>query len=88
MNMVSHAKLTHNLKVAKIMKATGYKDSEIATFCGITTKDYLEIIESDDYLKSVFDHASEQVATEIEQKFIENVFKKQTKGIARTLNTS
>jgi predicted P-loop ATPase len=79
-NTVSQLKLTQNLKVATIMKATGRTDSEIATYCGISTKDFLEILENDNYLKEVFDNASSKVATEIEQKFLEKVLSKLDEG--------
>ena len=62
------------------MKATGRTDSEIATYCGISTKDFLEILENDNYLKEVFDNASSKVATEIEQKFLEKVLSKLDEG--------
>ena len=53
MNMVSKEKIIQNLKILKIMKATGYKDSEISTAIGVTTKDLLDIIGSDDYLQEI-----------------------------------
>ena len=80
MNMVSHAKLIQNLKVAKIMKATNKTDSEIATYCGISTKEFLDIVENDDYLKDIFENASEKIASEIELKFLEKVFSKLEEG--------
>jgi len=78
--MVSHAKLIQNLKVAKIMKATNKTDSEIATYCGISTKEFLDIVENDDYLKDIFENASEKIASEIELKFLEKVFSKLEEG--------
>ena len=80
MNGVSQLKLTQNLKVATIMKATGRTDSEIATYCGITTKEFLEIVENDGYLKAIFENAGSKVATEIEQKFLEKVLSKLDEG--------
>ena len=80
MNGVSQLKLTQNLKVATIMKATGRTDSEIATYVGITTKEFLEIVENDNYLKEVFENASSKVTTEIEQKFLEKVLSKLDEG--------
>ncbi|MDA3931705.1 MAG: hypothetical protein PF513_03120 [Tenericutes bacterium] len=80
MNMIAHEKLTQNLRMAKIMKATGYKDTEIATEIGISIKDYLEIIGSDDYLKTVMDEAQKQVATEVERKFVEKMMDKLDEG--------
>ena len=80
MNGVSQLKLTQNLKVATIMKATGRTDSEIATYCGITTTEFLEIVDNDAYLKEIFENASSKVATEIEQKFLEKVLSKLDDG--------
>jgi len=80
MNGVSQLKLTQNLKIATIMKATGRTDSEIATYVGITTKEFLEIVENDNYLKEVFENASSKVTTEIEQKFLEKVLSKLDEG--------
>lgn len=55
------------------MKATGYKDREIADYVGISVKDFLTVIESDQYLKEVWEEAQEKLATDIERKFLENV---------------
>lgn len=80
MNMIAHQKLIQNLKVAKIMKATGYKDSEIATQVGISTKDFLEIVGNDDYLTEIFKNAVEKVASEVERKFLEKMMEKLEEG--------
>ena len=55
------------------MKATGYTDREISDYVGVSVKDFLTVIESDQYLKEVWEQASEKLATEIEKKFLENV---------------
>lgn len=66
-------KIVQNLKIIKIMKATGYKDKEIADYVGVSIKDFLTVIEGDQYLKEVWEEAQEKLATDIERKFLENV---------------
>jgi hypothetical protein len=69
-----------NLKIVKIMKSCNYTDHEIAKQLGIGVKEFLDIIESDAYLKEVYEKAQEKVATEIEQKFLENVMMQLDRG--------
>ena len=80
MNLVSQEKIIQNLKILKIMKATGYKDSEIATAIGVTTRDLLDCISADDYLQEIYDHAGDKIASEIERKFLDKVLSKLDEG--------
>ena len=66
-------RIIHNLKIIKIMKSTGYKDKEIADYLNVSVKDLLTAIESDQYLKEVWEQAQEKLASDIERKFLENV---------------
>lgn len=66
-------KIIQNIKVVKIMKASKYTDSDIAKYLGISVKDFLEAIDSDPYLKEVFESAQEKLVSEIESKFLEAV---------------
>lgn len=62
------------------MKASGYTDAEVARAVGVSTKELLDVVGADDYVKSVWEQASERVATEIERKFLESVFDKLESG--------
>lgn len=66
-------RVIQNLKIVKIMKSTGYTDKEIADYLKMSVKDFLAVIESDTYIKEVFEQAQEKLASEIEKKFLENV---------------
>jgi orotate phosphoribosyltransferase-like protein len=66
-------RIVQNLKIIKIMKATGYTDKEIADYVSVSIKDFLAIIDGDVYLKEVYEKAQEKLATDIEKKFLENV---------------
>jgi Fe2+ transport system protein B len=63
-----------NLKQIKIMKSCGYTDQEIAKSLGIKVTEFLSEIGEDEYLKEVYDTAAQKVVTEIEEKFLKNVF--------------
>lgn len=67
-------KVVANLKIIKIMKSVGKKDKEIADYLGLKTTRFLEIIGSDDYLKQIYEDAQTHLASDIEKKFLENVF--------------
>lgn len=67
-------KITQNLRLMKIMKSSGYTDSEIASYLGISTREFLEAIEEEEYLKSVYEAASETLASELEAEFLKKVF--------------
>jgi len=66
-------RIVQNLKIIKIMKATGYTDKEVADYVNMSVKDFLAIMDGDQYLKEVWEQAGEKLATEIEKKFLENV---------------
>jgi orotate phosphoribosyltransferase-like protein len=55
------------------MKSTGYTDKEIADYVNVSVKDFLTIIDSDPYLKEVYEKAQEKLATDIERMFLQNV---------------
>jgi hypothetical protein len=54
------------------MKSCGYKDKDIADYIQVSVKDLLETIGADNYLKDIWDKATERLGSEIEKKFIEN----------------
>lgn len=66
-------RIIHNLKIIKIMKSVGYKDKEIADYVGLSVKEFVDIVFGDEYLREVYEHASEKLASDIERKFLENV---------------
>ena len=55
------------------MKASGYKDTEIAKYIGVTTKELLDAVANDDYIRGIWDKAQEELVSEIEAKFLTNV---------------
>lgn len=73
-------KIIQNIKIIKIMKASGYKDSDIAKYLDMKTYEFLKIIGEDDYLTEVYGRASELLGAEIESKFLDNVVEKLDKG--------
>lgn len=73
-------RIIQNLKVIKAMKAAGYTDSEIARYCGMSVTNFLKIINEDDYLKEVYEHAQDKLTSEIEAKFLEKVMEKLESG--------
>jgi hypothetical protein len=66
-------KVTNNLKVMKIMKASGRTDREIAEYMGIDVKTFNDVVNGDDYIKEVYEKAQTYLVSEIENKFLENV---------------
>ena len=66
-------RIIHNITLIKIMKSTGYTDKEIADYVNVSVKDFLTIIDSDPYLKEVYEKAQEKLATDIERMFLQNV---------------
>lgn len=70
----------YNIKLVKVMRASNYTDAEIAKSIGISLKDFLDAISSDEYVKSVYDNAQTQILNEIEKLFLENTLKKLASG--------
>lgn len=62
-----------NLKIIKLMKSCGYTDRDIAEKIGLTVKSFLEIIDEDEYLHEVYEHAQDKIASEIEEKFVNQI---------------
>ena len=55
------------------MKSCAYSDSDIADYMGLGVKEFIDIIQGDEYLKGVYESAQEKLASDIEKKFLENV---------------
>lgn len=70
---MDYEKIIMNIKILKIMKASGYKDTEIAKYIGVTTKELLDAVANDDYIRGIWDKAQEELVSEIEAKFLTNV---------------
>lgn len=62
------------------MKSCKYTDKEIADFLGLSIRDFLDTVESDTYIKEVYEQAGEKVASEIESKFLTQVIEKLDSG--------
>lgn len=73
-------KIIQNIKIVKIMKSSKYTDKEIANYLGISVKDMIEAIESDDYIKEIYNQAQEKLANDIEKMFLENVVSQLEEG--------
>lgn len=76
-------KVIQNLKTITIMRSSQYSDAKIAKFLGMTVKTFLQIIESDDYLRETYKNAADEVTSEIEAKFLEEVFKQLEVGLTK-----
>ena len=59
-------RIIQNIKIIKIMKSTGYTDKEIADYVNVSVKDFLTVIESDPYLKEVYEKAQEKLGFKAE----------------------
>lgn len=82
-NLEAYEKVVQNLKIVKAMKSAGQTDREIAERVGITVKELLEVIGSDNYLKEIYERAQEKVVAGIESKFIEVMEEKLGEGDTR-----
>ncbi len=73
MSNLDFDKVQQNLKVVITKKSVGFTDKEIAKSLDMTTQQFLDTINSDEYLKDCYENASAKVAKEIEESFIENI---------------
>lgn len=76
----NHDLMLQNLKIIKIMKSCGHTDSEIASTIGVSLVDFLYELETDSYIKEVYEKAQEKLATDIETAFLDSVMKQLEKG--------
>ena len=76
----NHDLMLQNLKIIKIMKSCGHTDSEIANTIGVSLADFLYELETDSYIKEVYEKAQDKLATDIETAFLDNVMKQLEKG--------
>lgn len=69
--------ITQNLKLIKVLKATNHTDREIASKVGVKVSDLIEMVETDEYFREIYENASGKVINEIEaeylQKTLENI---------------
>jgi hypothetical protein len=72
--------LIQNLRLMTIMKSVGRTDREICEAIGIEVKDFLEILDNDDYLREKYERAQDKVVTEVEEKFLLSVLLKLEDG--------
>lgn len=73
-------KVIQNLKTVLIMKSCQYPDSEIAKQVGLTLKEFMDVIESDSYLKEKYENAEEKLVEQIEREFLDKVLTKLDDG--------
>lgn len=73
-------KIMQNIKSITIMKSAGKSDKEIAQFINTDTATFLNCIESEPYLKEVYENASAKFASELEDKFLNKVMESLEEG--------
>lgn len=72
--------LQNNLKKLKVLRSVGKTDSEIAHAMGMDTKTFLDAVESEIYIKELYEKSGDALLQDIESKFLENVLEDLEKG--------
>ena len=62
--------ITQNLKLIKVLKATNHTDREIASRIGVKVTDLVEMVETDEYFREVYEGAAGKVINEIEAEYL------------------
>lgn len=80
MTSASRDLILQNLKLIKLLKATNHTDREIASQVGVKVVDLLEMVETDDYFREMYETAAGKVINEIEAEFLKRTLESLEEG--------
>lgn len=78
--MLARDTVIQNLKIIKTMKAVGRTDREIVEYLGIKMREFLDVLESDEYIREIYANAGDEYLKDLEEGFLLGVMQKIDEG--------